>query len=194
MLIICLCGKKQHGKSTLAEHLKQRWNFQEFSFAMPLKLAVKEIFHLTDAQVFDHVGKETVDSFWKVTPRHLLQIVGTELFRDTLPTLIPETKDVWVRSLVKQIQSLPEDSRVVISDCRFCEEWNAMRALGAKMVRIIRPNYVSDSKTSNHSSETSLDDTNIYIPDILLFNNGTLDDMYDKIMPYIQSWFLSDLS
>jgi len=187
-LVVCLCGKRGHGKSTLAQHLKDKYGFQELSFAGPLKKGVGEIFGFSDHQLYDAQGKETVDPFWKVTPREVLQICGTELFRQRLPELIPSTKNIWIKALVRQLQNLPENARVVISDCRFPDEWKAMMQVGARMIRVVRPGFVADPQFSNHPSETSLDNVDLFTPDELYLNDSTVKNLLDKFDNRVQSW------
>ena len=51
-MIIGLSGKKGSGKSTVAEYLRKRYDFEELAFATALKRACIEIFGLSEHQVF----------------------------------------------------------------------------------------------------------------------------------------------
>ena len=53
MAIIGLCGKKQSGKSTVTNFLKNSYGFYEISFAYPLKEIIgRELFGLNDDQLY----------------------------------------------------------------------------------------------------------------------------------------------
>jgi len=175
--VVCISGKRGHGKSTLAQYLINVHGYQELTFAGPLKKGCQAIFGLSDQQVHDPVAKEIVDPFWKVTPREILQICGTELFRNRLSELLPSCSSIWIRTLIRQLSSLPRDAKVVITDCRFPDEWKAMQSIGALMVRVVRPGYVADEKFASHTSETALDDYNLYTPDVLLYNDTNIEDL-----------------
>lgn len=51
-MIIGLSGKKASGKSTVANYLTQTHRYKELSFADPLKRGCKEIFGLTDLELW----------------------------------------------------------------------------------------------------------------------------------------------
>ena len=186
-IIVAVCGKRGHGKSTLADYLVKTHQFTELTLAGPLKRACQEIFGFTDMQVHDARCKEQVDSFWKVTPREVLQKVGTELFRDQLPKLFPTMSQIWIQSLMRQLSALPDGARVVITDVRFPDEFRALHNLGALMVRVVRPDYVPKgdacssalAAAAQHPSETALDDVRLFTPDVLLMNDSTVDHLVE---------------
>ena len=92
--------------------------------------------------------KEIADSRFliKTTPRYLLQIIGTDCLRDKIH---PE---VWVRSLMSEYfpnhESFPH---WVITDVRFPNELEAIRAKGGIVIRINRPlKYLFDTTLNRH--------------------------------------------
>lgn len=181
-VIICLCGKKGHGKSTAAV-LLQEYGFVEICFADCLRNVVRDIFGFSDAQLHNPELKETVDDYWQITPRETLQVVG-DLLRKNLPEQFPQLQDLLVRVLIKKLQSLPHQ-RIVVSDCRFPNEWEAMRKCGAHIVRIVRPNYVGDPKFAQHISETALDDLDKYQADTILLNDKTQAQFLEQVHTFI---------
>ena len=80
-MIVGLIGKKGHGKDTFADYLVQHYDFVKLSFAEPLKKVCKELFLLTDEQLYDPMEKEKVDERWGKSPRQLMQIIGTDILR-----------------------------------------------------------------------------------------------------------------
>lgn len=156
--LIGLAGKKGVGKSTLASALVCNLDGEEYSFALPLKRAVREIFHFTDAQLgFVSYGckdKEEKDSFWNVSPRQIMQVVGTELFRDKLAELFPDNDrfsngHIWI-SAFERWYNERKDNTVIVSDVRFANEASAIRAMGGEVWLIERPSVKS---TDSHASE-----------------------------------------
>ena len=175
--LVLLSGRCGHGKSTVAQYLVRRHGFVEMTLAGPLKEACQVIFGFSHEQVQDPVAKETLDPFWHVTPREVLQKVGTDLFRDRLAEILPSAASIWLRSLVRRLAHLPSDARVVVSDVRFPDEFRALHALGALSVRVSRPGYQSKATSVSHASEGALDDLALYTPDVLLMNSSHIEDL-----------------
>lgn len=135
-MIVGLSGLKGSGKSTIAKYLCEHHNFVEFSFAAPIKRGIMEMLDLSEHQVL--VDKEVPDAFWGVTPRKLMQVIGTELMRTHLPSLVPEMKNVWIRLMEKKIQACSVGQNIVISDCRFLDEAAFIRNHQGILLRVHR--------------------------------------------------------
>eukprot|EP00697_Spironema_sp_BW2_P017365 gnl/Spiro4/9024_TR4758_c0_g1_i1.p1 gnl/Spiro4/9024_TR4758_c0_g1~~gnl/Spiro4/9024_TR4758_c0_g1_i1.p1 ORF type:complete len:177 (-),score=16.46 gnl/Spiro4/9024_TR4758_c0_g1_i1:257-754(-) len=140
-LLIALCGGKGHGKSTAAEFLAPE--FKNYAFADPLKIACKALFVLDDSQLWGD-KKEVVDDRWGVTPREMMQKVGTEMFRDQLTRVMPNLRlykggqeSIWVDLFRKWFEH--QTSNVVVSDLRFADECAAVRELGGHIVWSVAP-------------------------------------------------------
>jgi hypothetical protein len=175
------------------------------SFANSLKDAVSVVFGW-DREMLEGRTKqsrewrETKDEWWSkrlkqdITPRYILQYWGTEVIRRSFHD------DMWVASLEYRLMNSKDD--IVITDCRFPNEIKAIRAAGGKVVRIKRglePKWydaaVSMNKGPNrnmswalskqkieklkvHASETAWVGQKF---DIVLNNDGTLDELYNQI-------------
>lgn len=165
--IIAFTGLKGSGKSTAVELIKNNVTkkdieIHELSFAAPIKRLVSDIFCLTNNECYDPNLKEVILSQWNVTPRELLQKIGTELFRNQLSTVCPNIKmpaeTIWVSSLYYNIKNIETEninrgitkSIVLIDDCRFEDEYNTIKKLGGIVIKITR-----DSVSSNLSSHAS---------------------------------------
>jgi len=174
-MIFGITGRKGHGKDTISDILVKKYDFEKLSFADPLKRAVKEIFNLSDQQLYGY-EKEFIDKYWKVTPREILQFVGTELFRNQLKNLIPDVEEnIWVKVLENKIKNVR--GNIVISDVRFPNEVDMIKKLNGKIIKIIRPN-LENNTLSNHISENL--DTD-YDYDYIIINDKGIDDLYEEI-------------
>jgi hypothetical protein len=81
-----------------------------------------------------------------MTGRHILQVMGTDIFRDIYG-------DVWVDACLKQIQDeAPE--LAIVTDCRFPNEVEGIQAAGGKVIRFLRAPFADKDQ---HKSETALD-------------------------------------
>lgn len=102
----------------------------------------------------------------KVTPRWLLQRIGTDCFRCVI------SPDFWVNAL---FCSMEEGNNYVITDVRFPNEADMVKSNGGMLIRLNRAGYIF----SNHISETALDCYDGF--DHVVENNGTIDELYKKI-------------
>lgn len=170
--------KKNSGKDTVGEMMTKMTTVgtQEYvvSFAEALKEACIAIFDLDPEQVYTQEGKEVVDSRWGVTPRQLLQWVGTDCIRNVLHP------DIWVMSVRNSIMKAAEETRfpllVVIPDVRFPNEAEAIHSWGGKVWNIVRPHEVEENP---HVSETALDGWDDW--DEVIYNDGTLEELEAKV-------------
>jgi hypothetical protein len=174
MILIGLVGKANSGKDTLANFLVSKFNFKKLSFASSLKDAISVIFNwdrtlLEGDSLESREWRETIDTYWNLTPRQVLQKVGTNLFRNHFD------KDIWIKSLINKIKSFPSDSKLIITDCRFINEIQSVKDLGGFILRVNREN---NSLTLHHESENDIED--IFI-DFEIENDGEISDLYDKV-------------
>lgn len=151
--VIGLSGLSRSGKDTTADYLCSRYGFVRVAFADNLKTACKHIFGFSEEQLHDSDSKDAADPRWGVSPRQLFQVIGTNLFKDELATILGVER-VWIRSLNIHIQQLIEKgfTRIVVSDVRFPDEAHyVLKELHGMMWRVIRPNL--EARENSHSSE-----------------------------------------
>lgn len=209
-MIITVCGFIGSGKDTIAEFLVDKYNFRQESFAGSLKDTVSAVFgwdrNLLDGKTeAARKWREQVDTWWadklgipQLTPRYILQQWGTEVCRNHFH------KDIWVASLENRL--LKQGGNIVISDCRFLNEVQAMRNLGSKVIRVKRgpepiwynlglaasdvkhPHYKAAHSqllaSGIHASEWSWLSTQF---DHVIENNGTLKDLTNKVTEIVSS-------
>ena len=194
-MIIGLVGFIGSGKGTVGQHLVDEHEYTNTSFAKTLKDSVASIFSwprdlLEGDTAESREWRERIDPWWTkkfdrpVTPRWVLQYVGTDVFRTHFNT------NIWIWSVEKQI--LDQGQNVVITDVRFPNEINLIREMGGKIIWVRRPqlpewygaaigqnqnlSYDMTKKYPNiHPSEWAWIGSPI---DKNIINDGTLDELY----------------
>lgn len=185
-MIVAFVGKKGCGKTTIAKYLHDMFSFEILSFASPLKESAKIIFGLTDDQVYGS-KKDVVDETLGITPRKILQVMGTELFQFDIHKHIPNiripNRNLWVMNMRKRIRNINEYYQIVIDDLRFPHEAKMIKEEGGYIVRIYRDDQNGDDK---HASEKEMEEIK---HDFYLVNNGTLNDLRSKVIKLLAAIF-----
>lgn len=203
--IIGIVGWISSGKDTVADYLVNCHNYRKDSFANTLKDAVAAVFGW-DRELLEgrteqaREWREQVDTWWaerlnmpKLSPRWILQHWGTEVCRQAFHD------DIWIASIENKLRNSQDN--IVISDCRFPNEIQAIKRVGGKVVWVKRgplPDWYDDAVNFNagqqrigwsigkyslgqlgiHASEYSWIGTDF---DLVIENNGTVDDLCDQI-------------
>lgn len=158
-MIIGISGKKQSGKSTIANKLHEIIpNSRIVCFADELKKIVLNSFVPID-WFWELKDLELEENKQKITPcgktvRELLQIVGTDWFRSVYP-------DVWVNAYWNTVGKLPKNTTIITPDIRFENELKFIQAHDGIVIRTLRHPF-----EDNHPSETALDEVQEYALDI----------------------------
>lgn len=178
MSLIALGGKINSGKSTVAKYLVDKYGFVELTFATPLKQCVKTLFNVEDKYIYDNNYKSVLIPELNTTGRKLLQVVGTELFRECLIQHIPninlQYNSLWVHILVEQIKRMIKENpniKIVVSDKRFENEYKALKDLNFTIYDIIRD--INNVEVHSSEQESSCDE--------IINNNKGLDELYKYI-------------
>lgn len=183
-------GKSEVG--SIIKRLQPEWEIK--MFAGKLKQICGILAGVSPAKFEDQEFKKQMSPFG-MTYRELLQRVGTEGMRNNVDS------DVWVRALFAEfkpcsevITSYDRASKWIISDVRFPNEADAIKERGGYMIKVVRTEWVSckdersgytyhtikyDPFEREHPSETAMD--NYDGIDCYLDNNGTLQDLEDKV-------------
>lgn len=88
-------------------------------------------------------------------------------------------EDVWVDAVFPD--RFIGDWNVVVTDVRFPNEFQAIRDVPGKLVKVSRPGF---GPANQHVSETALED---FEWDYELQNNGTLDDLPAKVASMLEA-------
>jgi hypothetical protein len=172
--MIGLSGWARNGKDTVAEHLIANYGYEQVSFAAPMKEALYRLNpKITINDVPNLPVKLGVDLYgWDELKTHgpeirgLLQRFGTEVGREMFG------EDFWVDAA---INSIPDGSKVVVSDVRYPNEAEAVKKLGGQVWRVVRPGY---GAANDHASEHALNDYNF---DEVLENSGSVQALYELV-------------
>lgn len=144
MILIGIIGLKGAGKDTVADFLIRHHQFQKRSFADPVKETCQTLFMLEREQLHDTERKEETDPRWGVSPRQMMQTLGTDMVRSHLG------EDFWLRHMdIYTKQHQPQ--RLVVPDVRFANEADWIKRNHGVLVR------VHDDRTHSedpHPSET----------------------------------------
>lgn len=183
-LLIGLTGFAGHGKTTATNMLKT-FNFHEYALADPLKRGCMAMFGFTEEQCFDDKLKNVIDPYWGVSPREVLQKVGTELFRDQIKNAMPNIKlgesgVLWIRNFEKYYES-NKHKNIIVSDVRNVDEAQTIKKLDGFIIRIHNPRIKMKDAFRNHASEQMINKIKY---DCILMNDGNLSDLF-KDLEYI---------
>lgn len=141
--IVAFTGLAGAGKSTAAAHLVKSRGFERVRFAGPLK-AMMAALGCTAAEIDGDRKEVPCDLLGGKTPRWAMQTIGTEWGRNLIDA------NLWIRAWRAAVDRLPAGTPVVVDDCRFPNEAEAIRAAGGIIVRIERPGA---GTASAHESE-----------------------------------------
>ena len=191
-MIIGICGLIGSGKGTVADILVEEHGFKKLSFADSLKDGVAAMFdwprHLLEGDTDkSREWREIPDTFWteetgkEISPRLVLQLVGTECMRDGF------FDGIWVSLAKKKLIRFP-DQNWVIPDTRFENEINMIHSIGGKIWRVKRgqdPAWFDSYRENNvepldvHPSEFKWVRSEF---DQTIKNNSTFEDLKNQIL------------
>ena len=189
MQIIGLCGNKGCGKDTFANYLVQTDNYIKVAFADYIRESLKVLFDWNEEN-FSQKLKEENDEYWGVSPRKMMQELGTEFLRFHCKNMISEEfylpngnmykSTFHIKRLNKDITkyyNIDNNVKIIISDLRFQDEVDYVKELGGTVIRINRE--VEKNNFSNHASENQID--NLKSIDINLVNDKDIDHYIKKV-------------
>ena len=166
--LIGITGRARAGKDTAARYLAEQFNMAHRAFAHPLKLITSVLAGEPLGNFHDDVLKEQHCPALGMTRRKAMQLVGTEMVRKHFGP------DVWSRLLIDKWRShgCPP---TVVSDVRFNNEAQAIRAAGGVIVRITRPGEGLVGEAATHESEQGVSN---YLVDFDIPNNGSRAELF----------------
>lgn len=130
----------------------------------------------------------------KLTPRKIMQLLGTECGREIIHP------NIWVNSLFADYISSPnkhsttqwKGSNWIIPDTRFPNEANAIKDKNGLLIRVNRPIEMgmvesdgNKAEFKQHPSETALDDYDDW--DYIIENNESLEHLFNKVKIIVEN-------
>jgi len=194
MYKIAITGKANSGKNTLGQlvvdHLRERLflekhqksvhnNAKYIAFADPLKKMAREAFPNIPrkwlygpskfrAEVIPGAFKDSVP----LTVRQLLIDLGNDFGRKYQP-------DLWIRNLEHRVKKLSKSDKtkmIVVTDCRFRNEFDFLKSAGFYQIRLLRDSHTKINDVSETNQDGILDSEFDYVVN----NNGTMNDLIQE--------------
>lgn len=165
-------------------------DFLSVAYGDVLKQVCKDVWGLSLAQMYDPDLKEVVDERWGLTPRQILQRLGSDVARNIHP-------DTWVRYLIDRIKAgrlvvpypdrtrpthlsvMSFQSRYAVVDVRFQNEAKAITDNGGVLIRVVRPSLRSGD---DHISETEGDNIEV---NATVMNDCSLEDFHQRVVDVV---------
>lgn len=174
MEIVGLSGYARSGKDEAAKALLSL-GFRHIAFADKLR----EFAYVLNPAVMSDYGKHVplqwiIDEYgwngykrtqWSESVRVLLQRLGTECGRRIVG------ENIWVDATFRSLN----DGNYAITDVRFPNEVENIKAHGGRIFRISRPGV---GPANSHYSEVALDD---YDFDRVIVNDGSIEEFHKKV-------------
>jgi hypothetical protein len=184
------------GKDSVADVLVRDHGFVKMSFAAPLKRMVKNldpivgvevyqpccdqctadwsIIHLSDLYARGWSDDEIKASEYGPEARRMWQRFGTDVMR-------AEEDDYWIKAAWRDLYKLPNDARVVFTDCRFPNEAEFIYELNdpvtvASVWKVTRPGV--ELGENPHVSETWVGRMG---EEFQVCNDGTLEELAEPV-------------
>lgn len=173
-MLVGLSGYARSGKDTVAARLVEEHGFTRLAFADPMREALYRLnpkINIADVQGI-HLASAVNGLGWEQVKaespdaRELLQRFGTEVVREMFG------ENFWVDYTMHLAESL---DKVVISDVRFKNEAEAIKAAGGVVWRVERP---GTEAANSHASEHDLEG---YEFDLTINNVGTIEVLHTVV-------------
>ena len=170
--LIGLAGKAGVGKDTVADYLWEKEGAIKIAFADALRAAGAAIFGLGPCNFLDRDLKEVEIEYWGMTPRRMLQLLGTEATKPVFGD------NIWLKRWFLSYSAVRDTDHVVVPDVRFDVEADAIRNLGGTIIHIVRPGAGLSGAAGEHSSEAGIELRN---GDMYLSNRGSVEELRHKV-------------
>lgn len=183
-MLIGLAGKKESGKSTIAEHLQNKHGFERVNIGMMIGADLLSLNPIVGYDKYAEILERYADIYYnrgyegaKTHPRYGVEIV--RLLQDYGKAVRGQDPDFWLRSIIrKTMDHIAHGRSVVVENIRFRNEADWLLNDGGLLFKV----YRKDAPTginSGHVSETDLDDYQRFTDTIV--NRGTVDELQVKV-------------
>jgi len=170
--------RPRSGKSTVANLLSNEYGYEIAPLAGPLKKMIYEFLsntQLSFLEIRDYMTDKKEDWLpgnWDrpLTPRYLMQTLGTEWGRECLG------ENIWINLWMNSLK-FDENLRVVADDVRFVNEAQTIRDKGGEIWCVVREVRAIE-ETLKHASEGGLNEFKF---DKYIFNTSTFAHLENNV-------------
>ena len=160
--LIGLAGRARVGKDTAAGIIAALTRGYTYSFATPVRAMLAPLGIDLNLPYWEARKDEFIPALG-VSPRRLMQTLGTEWGRDTI------NPDIWLVMAQRRLHA--SGPGMVVSDIRFENEAAWVRKFGGCVLHITRKDALA---VEAHSSETPVPR---FPEDITITNDGTIEEL-----------------
>lgn len=179
--LVGITGYAQAGKDEFAKSLALRAGFYRMGMSDalhkmalvldPLLFVETELEYINYSRIIQAFGYTNAKDIPSV--REYLQRLGTEAVREIIG------ENSWTQAAERQfIPMLQEGRNVAVTGIRFASEMNMIKRYGGVIVRVERDGF---GPVNSHASD-QLDEVH---SDVLVFNNGTLQDLANEAQRFL---------
>lgn len=213
MKAIIFVGRKCVGKSTSCDFAKDWFASKGLAseivgFADPIRKMMEFSFHIPREQIIGSDEQKSTKTKWflndinrdiivsdpsfvtkwgepphKLTVRELMQIVGTNLFRNCFHELI------WEKILWNEVAT-NSNKVYLIQDGRRDTEIMMGKMIPDSQVYAVKLNRNLPRPNVEHSNESGVDKIDPELFDLVIDNNGSKEELRDKVWSFLETNFM----
>lgn len=175
MKLVGFAGLARSGKDTVADIWEANRKCHRYALADPVRKTAAAMFRLP-IEIFSgsNPDREKVIPYWGLSPRRMLQLVGTECGRENItPALWTKHASLQLDDVYSKNDEKPE--YFLVTDIRFEDEATWIRHKNGIVIHIIRD--VQDS-AAKHASEMGVA---VKSRDQVIYNIGDLDNLKKEV-------------
>lgn len=173
-MIVAIAGYKHSGKTTAAGYIADTYDYEEYALSSPLKAALTVMFGYDHAHLYGG-KKDEIDPRFGISPRQMMQTLGTEWGQFTLQDAsadfrVVTGRDIWVKRFYYMVWK--PGVNYVISDVRFQHEIIALRDIDDVRSVMI---------TGGTGGDSHLSEARDLKTDVVITNDGAVEDLYSAL-------------
>jgi hypothetical protein len=168
--LIGIAGRAGSGKDTAGAHLVERYGFQQYAFADPIRAMLGALGAFPADDLINRDTKEVVIDWLGKSPRQMAQTLGTEWGRELVHP------QLWILMAQRRLDAAKAAGHdLVITDVRFENEVEWIQAQGGQVIFLKRPGVEA---VSAHASE-QFDPADF--ADWFIRNDNTIDILLHRV-------------
>lgn len=132
-IVICVTGRARAGKDVAGKYLQNHHGFTIEKFAQPLKEVMNSLFGYT-IEFLESDAKDAIDPVYGVSPRQLMQCIGTDLLQHELSHKLSPGgwnlgRGIFANRLCQRLEVLAGQgkNKIVVTDMRFMHEYQVLK-------------------------------------------------------------------